>query len=323
MNVHQAVLEAEQKIRPYILETPLEYSPWLSQETGAQVWLKLEHLQRTGSFKLRGAANKLLSLTPEQKERGVITASTGNHGTGLAHIAAQLGVKATVFLPKTTAPAKVAGMKVYGVELRYHGQDCIESERQARLTASQQNIPFVSPYNDPEIIAGQGTIGLELSRQIPDMDAVFVPVGGGGLVSGIAGFLKTEKPSVQVIGCQPFNSAVMYESVKAGEILDLESLPTLSDGTAGGLEENSITFAMCQRWVDDFVLLTEEEIADALRFLLEKHYYLIEGAAGLSVAAIKKQAEPFQGKKVVLILCGRKLGMDTLRKLLQTEQQNP
>ncbi len=316
MNVHQAVLTAADRIRPYILETPLEYSHWLSQETGAEIWLKLEHLQRTGSFKLRGAANKLLALDTAQRAAGVITASTGNHGTALAYMADQLGIPATIYLPENASPAKIAGMKAYGVQLVFHGQDSVESEREARRVAEKQGIPFVSPYNDPEIVAGQGTIGLELAQQIPDAEAVFVPVGGGGLISGIAGYLKTEKHALKIIGCQPENSAVMYESVKAGEILDLDSLPTLSDGTAGGLEAGSITFPMCQQWVDQFIRVDETAIQAALRFVLEKHYYLVEGAAGLSIAALRQQAAQFAGKKVVLILCGRKLGLETLRQIL-------
>lgn len=316
MDIRQAVLTAESRIRPYILETPLEYSPWLSQETGAEVWLKLEHLQRTGSFKLRGAANKLLSLAPAERSEGVITASTGNHGTALAYMADQLAVPATIYLPETVQAAKVAGMQPYQVELKYHGQDSVDSEREARRQADAQGIPFVSPYNDPEIVAGQGTIGWELEKQAPDMDAVFVPVGGGGLIGGIAGYLKATLPNTQVIACQPTHSAVMYESVKAGKVLDIPSLPTLSDGTAGGLEAESITFAMAQQWVDQFELVSEEAIAAALQFLLEKHYYLVEGAAGLSIAALRQNPVPFQGKKVILVLCGRKMGLDTLRQLL-------
>ncbi|MEZ4773026.1 MAG: threonine/serine dehydratase [Bacteroidia bacterium] len=317
MKVYEEVIAAENRIRPWILNTHVEFSPWLSQMTGANVWLKTEHMQITGSFKLRGAANKILSLSPEEKERGVITASTGNHGSALAYIAAKTGCKATIYLPENAAPTKVEMMKLYHAELAFWGEDSVETENHARAMAAAIDVPFVSPYNDPQIIGGQGTIGLELFQQVPDMDAVLVPVGGGGLIAGIAGYLKTVSPNTEIIGCQPENSAVMYESVKAGEILDIPSLPTLSDGTAGGLEAGSITFDLCRQYVDDYQLVSEEEIAHGLRLLLEKHYMMVEGAAALSVASLLQQPDRYKGKTVVLILCGRKMGLNTLRKILE------
>ncbi|MFK7924409.1 MAG: threonine/serine dehydratase [Bacteroidia bacterium] len=313
MNVHDAVTVAEKRIRPYILETPVEYSPWLSQETGAEVWLKLEHLQRTGSFKLRGATNKLLALPKAAKQTGIITASTGNHGSAVAYMAQKLNIPCQVFVPNGVAPTKAAAMKIYGAKLHYHGDDSVDAELLARQTANDKGIPFVSPYNDPEIVAGQGTMGLELDQQMPQMDAVFTPVGGGGLISGVSGYLKVARPEVQQIGCQPANSAVMYESVKAGKVVDIPSLPTLSDGTAGGMEQDSITFGICQQYVDDYIMVSESEIRDAMLFLLEKHYYLVEGAAGLSIASFRQRAKDFAGKTVVLVLCGRKIGLDKLK----------
>ncbi|MDX2249683.1 MAG: threonine/serine dehydratase [Bacteroidia bacterium] len=319
MNLYHEVITAENRIRPWILRTPVEYSPWLSQKTGARVWLKMEHLQITGSFKLRGAANKILSLSSEEKNRGVITASTGNHGSALAYIASQTDCKATIYLPETVAKNKVEMMQLYGGELVFRGQDSVETENYARAMAEALGLLFVSPYNDPQIIGGQGTLGIELTEQVPDMDAVLVPVGGGGLISGIAGYLKTVSPSVKVVGCQPKNSAVMYESVLAGKILDIPSLPTLSDGTAGGLESGSITFDLCRQYVDDYQLVSEKEIGQSLRFLLEKHYLLVEGAAALSVASLLQAPERYKGKTVVLILCGRKMGLDILKKILNED----
>jgi threonine dehydratase len=310
-----AIQAATQRIRSHILTTPVEYSPWLSRLCGGEVWLKLEHLQITGSFKLRGAANKLLSLTAADRQRGVITASTGNHAAAVAYMATRLGISATIYLPETVSPTKVAPLAIYPVELRYHGQDAIEGETEARRVALAEGRPYLSPYNDADIIAGQGSIGPELLRQVPGLDAVLVPVGGGGLIGGIASYLNARGPDVEVIGCQPSHSAVMYESVQAGRILDLPSQPTLSDGTAGGLEGDSLTFPLCQRLVDDWVLLQETEIYDALRWLLETHHFLVEGAAALSVAALRQQPARFQGRKVVLILCGRKLGLPMLHRL--------
>lgn len=316
MNILPDIQLAHSRISPYILHTPVEYSPYLSRMCDADVWLKLEHLQITGSFKLRGATNKVLSLSEEEKSKGVITASTGNHGSAFAYIADKLGCKGKIYLPPTAASTKVEMMRMYKVDLEFFGKDSVESELEAKRVAEEEEVLFLSPYNDREIVAGQGTIGIELVEQVPDMEAVFVPVGGGGLISGIAGYVKATQPQTQVIGCQPKNSAVMYESIKAGRILEIESFPTLSDGTAGGMEPDSITFEMCQAWVDDYVVVDEEEIRAGLRLLLEKHYFMVEGAAALSVASLLQQRDRFKGKKVVLILCGRKMGLDTLREII-------
>ncbi|MEL6674813.1 MAG: threonine/serine dehydratase [Bacteroidota bacterium] len=314
----QAILDAEARIRPYILETPLEFSPYLSAQSGAEVWLKLEHLQRTGSFKLRGAANKLLSLSPEASQKGVVTASTGNHAAAFAYMVDQLGLKGTIYLPETAAQTKIDALKAYAVELAFHGTDGLETEMEARRVAESSGRVFVSPYNDPFIIAGQGTIGYEIHQQRPDLDSIIVPVGGGGLISGIAGYLKESLPKLEVIGAQPENSAVMYESVKAGKIVDLPYLPTLSDGTAGGMEADSLTFPLAQQYVDDYILVSEDEIKAGLKLIMQQHYYLIEGAAALSVASVLKEKARFAGKKVVLILCGRKMGFDKLKEILST-----
>lgn len=316
MNLAQEVLAANTRIRPYIVETMVEHSPWLSRLTGGDIWLKLEHLQTTGSFKLRGASNKVLSLTAEQKEQGVITASTGNHGAAFAYIADKVGCKGTIYLPETVSPAKVAAMKLYDVELVYHGQDSLKSEEKAREVAQETGKIFISPYNDLHVIAGQGTIGIELDRQLPNLDCVVIAVGGGGLISGIGSYLKSINPAIEIIGCLPENSPVMYESVRQGRIVDMESSPTLSDGTAGGLEADSLTFPICQEVVDDFILLSESEIQAAMIWLLEKHYHLVEGAAALTIATILKDPNRFADKKVGLVLCGRKVGMPTLQKIL-------
>jgi len=316
MNLLPDIDLAYSRISPYILHTPVEYSPYLSRMCGAEVWLKLEHLQITGSFKLRGATNKVLSLSEEEKKRGVITASTGNHGSAFAYIADKLGCKGKIYLPETAAAIKIEMMRMYDVELVFFGKDSVDAELEAKRVAEEENLLFLSPYNDKEIVAGQGTIGKELIEQVPDMDAVFVPVGGGGLISGIATYAKGIRPQTEIIGCQPKNSAVMYASIQAGKVLEIPSLPTLSDGTAGGMELDSITFPLCQALVDDYVVVTEDEIKSGLRFLLEKHYFLVEGAAALSVASLLQQKERFKGKTVVLILCGRKMGIETLREIL-------
>lgn len=313
----EAVREADKRVRPYIRRTPLEYSPFLSQETGTSVFLKCEMLQITGSFKLRGAANKLLSLSEQAYEGSVITASTGNHGAGVLHMANQLGIAAEVYLPVTASKSKVNRLRQLGATIRQEGTDSLISEQIARQRAEEKQVPFISPYNDREIIAGQGTMTLEIMEQLPEAEAIFVPVGGGGLISGAGAALRAHS-TVKLVGCQPENSAVMHASIKAGEILDIPSSPTLSDGTAGGLEPDSLTFPLCQQWVDQFIDVSEEEIADAMRAIMKHHHFLIEGAAGLALAALQQQVQDFKGKSVVLVLCGRNVSLEVIKGLLHS-----
>ncbi|HJS75377.1 MAG TPA: pyridoxal-phosphate dependent enzyme, partial [Vicinamibacteria bacterium] len=187
---------------------------------------------------------------------------------------------------------------------------------EAKRVARDEGLLYISPYSDPQIIGGQGTVAVEIERQLERFDAVFVPVGGGGLIAGIAGYFKARSPSVRIVGCQPEASRVMYESIAAGRILDLPSDPTLADGTAGGLDPDAITFPICQRDVDDMVLVSEEEIAQAMRLAIEKHSMLIEGAAALSIAAFRKKRATHRGETVVLVVSGKKVSLDTLRSLL-------
>ncbi len=314
--ISKEVLKAEKRIRHHIRETPVEYSLYLSQLGHCEVYLKLENIQLTGSFKLRGAMNKLLSLDQAQKEKGIITASSGNHGMAFAYLTKTFDFKGTIFLPKIATNTKIEALREYGSEIRFYGDDCVKAEMKARATAEKEGLTFMSAYNDLQIIGGQGTIGLELERQLRSIDAVFVPVGGGGLISGIAGYLKSRYESIQIIGCQPYNSCVMYESVKTGRLLDLESKPTISDGSAGGIEPGAMTFSICRDLVDTWVVLSEEEIIEALKLILRKHYLLIEGAAALSVAAFLKNKHRFKGKTVVLIISGCKISLETLKQIL-------
>ena len=314
--VKKEVLAAEKRIREHIRETPLEPSPHLSQMGSVRVYLKLESNQITGSFKLRGALNKYLSLTAEQQKEDVLTASSGNHAAALAYTLHKFGGKGVIYLPENVSPAKVEALRPYGVELKFHGDDCIQSETLARETALKTDRVFISPYNDPKIIGGQGTIAIELLRQMENLDAVLVPVGGGGLISGIAGYLKSVNQHIEIIGCQPQNSAVMHASIQAGQILDLESKPTLADGTAGGLEPDAVTFDICKKFVDDFILVSESDIKNAIIFCIEKHQLLIEGAAALSIAAFFKDQKRFAGKNVVLIISGKKISLEQLKEIL-------
>ena len=317
MNILQEILQAEHKIRPYIRTTPLEYSLPFSKLTGSQVFLKLENLQYTGSFKVRGAVNALLSMTPEQRAKGIVTASSGNHGIAVAFGLHTHKIQGTIFLPEDTSPTKIEAIRNYGATIRFWGSDSVRTEEYARSYAAQNDLLYISPYNDAHVIGGQGTIGVELCRQIEQIDVVLAALGGGGLISGIAEYLKTVFPHAEVIGCSPENSPVMAKSVQAGQILEMESSPTLSDGTAGGVEQDAITFPLCQRLVDDYVLVSEEEIRQAMRMTIEMHHMLIEGAAALPLAALLKMPERFQRKTVVVVLCGANVGLKTLKTVLE------
>lgn len=315
--VRAEALEAEERIRKHIRETPLEPSLVLGEAGSCNVFLKLENLQISSSFKFRGAINSLLALDDAERERGLVTASSGNHGNAFANALRLVGCEGTIYLPETASPAKIKDLKAHGANLRFIAGDCILSELQARKDADEQGLTFISPYNDPKVIGGQGTIGIELERQATEIDAVLVPVGGGGLIAGIAGYLKSVNPEIEIIGCQPANSAVIYESVKAGHIVEMESLPTISDGSAGGVEPGSITLDICRECVDDWVLVSEAEIAAAIRLILEDHHLLIEGAGALSVASFLRTKDRFAGKKVVLILSGARISLETLEEALR------
>lgn len=316
MNVPQNVLRASKCIEGYVRKTILEYSPYLSRRGLANVYCKLENLQHTGSFKVRGAMNKLLSLPPETKNRGVVAASTGNHGAAVAYSADRLNAPGIVFVTENADTSKVEMIEQLGADVLRHGADCVETELHARRFATENDMIYLSPYNDAEVVAGQGTIAVELANQLDSIDVVFVSVGGGGLISGIAGYLKSIHPSVRVIGCSPENSQVMIESVKAGRILDLPSLPTLSDGTAGGVEQGAITFGLCRDLVDEFVTVTEEEIARSLRMFVETQHMLIEGAAAVAIASYLKLCDRFNGANVVIVICGANISAETLKTVL-------
>ena len=311
---------AASRICPHVVETPLGLSPALSERTGAHVFLKLENRQHTGSFKLRGATNKLLNLSAEDRARGIVTASTGNHALAVARAAAQLDIAATIYLPEAASPRKVEKLEAFPVTLCRVTGDALNAEISARQAALQRHQPFISPYNDPHIIAGQGTIAVELLRQLPQLDAVFVTVGGGGLMGGIASFLKSTGSQIQTVGCQPQNSAVMLASVRAGRIVDTESLPTLSDGSAGGIEPHAVTFDLNKSHVDHWLTVTEEEIAAAMRLIYHEIGERIEGAAGVAVASLLKTGRRFAGQRLAVVICGGNVDSDTWQRVL--EQRN-
>lgn len=307
---------AAERIRPYARLTPVDPSAELSRLGGADVWLKMEQLQTTGSFKLRGAMNRLLLLPPDERRRGIVAASSGNHGMAVSWGMKALGGKATLFVPESASPVKLQAMRDHGAEVRARGTDSGISEIEARRYAGQEGLTYVSPYNDPGVVAGQGTVGLEIGRQVDAPDAVFVALGGGGLISGIGLALEGLGRKVDLVACSPENSAVMHHSLAAGRILEMESLDTLSDGTAGGVEPGAITFDLCRRLVTRAVTVTEEEIRAAMRLVMERHHTLIEGAAAVAVAGFLKEKDRFRGRRVVIVLCGANISLDRLREAI-------
>ena len=307
--------EAATRIADHIRHTPLRRSAAFSEELGADVFFKLENHQATGSFKLRGATNRLLTLSDAQRARGCVAASSGNHGAAVACAMQKLGVNGIIFVPEQTSPAKVEKIKGYGGDVRFFGTDGLDTEQHARAYAEQHGMFYLSPYNDDEVIAGQGSCGVEIVAELPDVSAVFVAVGGGGLIGGVGAVLKEHSPGIHVCGCQPLASPVMTRSIEAGEIIDMPSEATLSDGTAGGIEEDAITFSLNQAVVDEWVVVDEERIAAAMRLYMEREDDVIEGAAGVAVAGLLGRREIIAGKKVVVVICGGNVSEETLQSI--------
>ncbi len=309
--------KAAQRIAPYVLHTPLLKSDYLSQISGAEVFLKLESEQITGSFKLRGATNKVLSLSPQAFEKEVITASTGNHGLGFATaVKLRKNTKARVFVPKKASPDKINLIRSLGVAIEEHGSSSSEAEVYARSVAEANGLTWVSPYNDFDIIAGQGTIGVEILHDLPDPEAILVTVGGGGLISGIGTLIKNHSPSTQIIGCLPENSPEVYVGIKENRFVPSFNLDTISDGSAGGYEEDAITLDIIRKVVDNYVLVTEDEIKSAMRLIFDHHHKVIEGAAGVAVASFIKEKDKYKGKKVVIVICGANISREKYREIL-------
>jgi threonine dehydratase len=288
----------------------------LSNLIDDDVYLKLDNIQETGSFKFRGAISKMTALTDDEKSKGVVTASTGNHGAACSLAMSILGIKGKIVVPENVHKNKVENILNLGGEVEYFGNDCINAEERAQEISKTTSATYISPYNDPDIICGQGTMGLEIWNDLATVDSVFISVGGGGLISGVGGYLKSMNENVNMVGVSPQNSCVMYESLKAGVQLDLPSEDTLSDGTAGGVEMGSITFELCQNIIDDFVLVSEDEIADGIRIGLEKHHQLIEGAAGAAIAGFMKQKDKLNGQTVVIVMCGGNISSEVLKSIL-------
>jgi threonine dehydratase len=292
-----------------MLVTPLHYSAALSKALHCELYLKCEHLQTTGSFKYRGAATKLRILGA-QAANGVITASTGNHGQAVALAGRLAGVDVTVYAGVNASPTKLDAIRAYGAKLVLLDDSSLAIELQARADAQAQGKPYVAPYNDAEVIAGQGTIGVELLEQAPPLDFVFIAVGGGGLISGVGAFLKSKHPGTSIIGCWPEIAPSLKVALDAGHIVDVDEGDTISDGTAGGIEPGSITLDICRQVIDQTVLVSETAIKRAMRDIASAERWMVEGAAGVAFAAAQKMRSRIEGKNVAVVLCGRNIALD-------------
>ena len=311
------IKQARDRIAATARRTPLERSRWLSVEHRRDVFLKLECFQLTGSFKLRGAMAKLSALTQAERARGVLTVSAGNHGLAVAHCCEVLGLEATIVVPESASRAKVEAIRRYPVTLIERGAGYDDAERAAREMERETGATFVSPYNDPEVIAGQGTIGLEILEEVPGLGAVIVPVGGGGLLAGVAIAAKTINPQVRIYGAEPLTSPTMTAALQAGRIVEIEEQDTLADGCAGNIEPGSMTFPIIQKLVDGIILVSEESIRNAIAKIAREDHLMIEGSAAVSIAAIDDAR--LEGRSIGAIVSGRNMSIDLFNKVISAK----
>ncbi len=288
-----------------IRKTPLVKDQGISDLTGTEVFLKHEHQQLTGSFKIRGAFSKFLSLRQSQGSiPQVVAASTGNHAAAVCHAAQEFDCQPILFVPETITSTKLEKLKASQAEVRIAGEQSGETELLALAWAEEKGIPMIHPYNDPEVIAGQGTLGKELLDQNPELQRIFIPAGGGGLISGVGSYIKTLNPDIEIIGVQPANASELSESLKLGKPVPVSTRATISDGTAGGLDPQSITLDLCRKFVDRFILVTEQEIISSMKLLYRHAGIQAEPSAALATAGIIKVKSELAGDKCASIVCG-------------------
>jgi len=307
------IYQADYLIRETVYRTPLIESQWLSELSGCEIFLKLECLQVTGSFKIRGATNKILSLKKEEKKRGVIAVSSGNHGRAVAYVTRNFGIPAVVCVSETVPDNKVSAIRDLGAEVLIAGKTYNQATQTASRVQVERGLTMIHPFDDPFVIAGQGTIGLELLKDLPDIDTVIVPLSGGGLLGGIALSLKSINPEIQTIGVSMDKGAAMVESLRAGKVVEIVEEPSLADALIGDLGlDNYYTFGIVQKFVDQTVLVTESEIAAGMTYALEKEHLVVEGGGAVGIAALLAEKLPNMGKKVALVLSGSNVNLPTL-----------
>lgn len=312
----QDIWRAQEVIRPHVYHTPLLRSRTLGEMSGAQVYLKAENLQRSGAYKLRGATYKLSRLSPEERARGVLAASAGNHAQGVAIAAAALGVACTIVMPTGAPLAKVTATQGYGATVVLHGETYNEAYARARAIAAETGAVYIHAYDDPDIIAGQGTLGLEILSDLPDVEAIVVGIGGGGLISGIATAVKALNPGVRVYGVQASGAASMRAALDAGEIVTLPALATIADGISTK-SAGAYTFEIVRALVDEVVTVDDEEIIDAVLLLLERCKLLVEGAGAAGVAALLAGKLDLAGKRTAVVLSGGNIDMHLVGRFIQ------
>lgn len=311
------IYRARQAIAPLVRRTPLVYARDLSAATGANVYLKLENQQETGSFKLRGAANRLMALTTAERQRGVITVSTGNHGRGVAYVAQQLGIRAVICVPELVLPHKVAAMRALGAEVVVHGRTQDDAERHALELQAEHRLTLVSAFDEPHIIAGQGTIGLEILEDLPQVDTVIVPLSGGGLLGGIAVAMKSATPNIRTVGVSQALGPAMALSLQAGMPVPVVEEPSLADSLLGGIGlDNRYTFGLIRELVDEVVLLSEEEIAAAMVYAFRQEKQIVEGGGSVGIGALLANKVSHLGDYVAVVLSGSNVDMGKLLALL-------
>lgn len=313
---HANIIEARERIASVIHRTSVLPSRTFSEMSGNEIFLKPENLQKTGSFKLRGAYNRISTLTQEEKSKGVIASSAGNHAQGVAYSAAAHGVKATIVMPQRAPVAKVMATQSYGARVVLHGAVYDEAYRKAREIQDAEGFTFLHPFNDPMVIAGQGTIAMEMLEDLPELDAIVIPIGGGGLVAGMAIAAKAIKPSIRIIGVEVERFDAMRQSVMDGDIITVKSGSTIADGIAVK-KPGDLTFDIIRRYVDDIVTVNEEETAEAILLLLERAKWLVEGAGAVSVAAAVERKLGMSGKKVGLVLSGGNIDINVLSTIIE------
>ena len=316
------VKDARETIRNLVKRTPLVRSQSLSDFCEGQVYLKLENLQITNSFKIRGALNKMLHLNIEKMKQGVVTASAGNHALAVAIAAERLNIPVKIIVPENMSKVKIGKIRKHNVEPILYGEIYDEAEQKAIELARKDRLIYISPYNDQFVIAGQGTIGLEILEDLPDVDTIIVPVGGGGLISGISLVIKTVKPTVKILGVQSEASPAMYESLKAGEIVDVEMKESIADGLFGGIEKGSLTFEIVRNYVDELLLCKEETIKRAICLLWAKEKQVSEGAGAAAIAPIIENKRMFTAKTVVAVISGGNIEEKLFCNLVASETNN-
>ncbi|MDQ4034748.1 MAG: pyridoxal-phosphate dependent enzyme [Chloroflexota bacterium] len=311
---------ARRRLRGIALHTPLEPSPELADASGAaEVRLKREDVQPTGAFKTRGAHNKVAVIADERPEAALVTASSGNHGIAVATAAIRHGMRLTVLVGRSVSPAKLERLRALEtsrITVELTGNDTDDAEVEARRRDDAGHAIYVPPYNDPEVIAGQATVGVEILEDWPEVDTIVVPIGGGGLIAGIGLWAKAMKPGLRLIGVQPAASPPMYAHFETGSTDPMPIAPTLADGVAGNVERTSITWRLCRQLVDEVVVVEEEQIAEAMRWAIEVPHLLLEGSAVLSIAALSPATLDVGNRRVAVVTTGRNVSIETLRTVL-------